>query len=250
MSEKKWLLGNYDYATHARIMEIVAIFAYLVTTVYIAYQLALQFNSPMVELFWIVPSALFVGLVLADFSSGMVHWLADTFGSTDTPILGPNFIRPFREHHTDPEGITRHDFVEVNGNNCVVIMLFGMPLFLLIPNTSDTWAIWLELALLSQFAGVFATNQIHKWSHQEDPPAFARLLMKMGVIMSVDHHNVHHTAPFDTYYCITTGWLNPVFEKLGIFPKLERFVRANSPWADPMTSTERNARTIPAQENS
>lgn len=248
MTVKKLILGEYTYSTHARIMELSAIIIYLATTTWIAYSLALEFSAPLTELVWMIPTAILVGLLLADLGSGMVHWLADTFGTPDMPVLGPNFVKPFREHHTDPKGITHHDFIEVNGNNCVVIMLFGMPFFLLIPNNGEVWAIWLEMVLLMKFAGIFATNQIHKWSHQEEPPAFARFLQRMGVIMSVDHHNVHHTAPFDTYYCITTGWMNPVMEKLGVFPRLERVVRAVWPWADPVSSTDRDARTLPIQE--
>lgn len=249
MAEKR-LFGTYTYSTSARVMEVVGIFLYLASSIWISYSLAIEYSGAWTSLLWMVPTAMLAGAFLADFSSGTVHWLADTFGTADMPILGPNFVRPFREHHTDPQEITRHDFVEVNGNNCVVIMLFGMPVFLLVPNNGEMWAVWLEMALLAQFAGVFATNQIHKWSHLDNPSGFVRFLQRTGLIMSVEHHNVHHTAPHDSYYCITTGWMNPVLEKIGFFNGLEKVVRAVWPWADKVSSTDRDARTLPAHDPS
>ena len=71
--------------------------------------------------------AALVGYLVSDFLSGFVHWAGDTIGDETTPVFGPNFVQPFRYHHVDPEDITRHDFIETNGNNCIV----GAPVLML-----------------------------------------------------------------------------------------------------------------------
>jgi ubiquitin-conjugating enzyme E2 variant len=75
---------------------------------------------------------------------------------------------------------------------------------------------------------VMMTNQIHKWSHldEERIPATVRALQRLHLVLPPAHHRRHHTAPFDTYYCITTGWLNWPLARLGFFRHLERAVTA------------------------
>ncbi len=50
-----------------------------------------------------------------------------------------------------------------------------------------------------------ATNQFHKWAHSDDPPRAVRALQRWRLILSPARHDAHHTAPFDTFFCITTG---------------------------------------------
>src|SRR4029079_2689598 len=59
---------------------------------------------------WILPIIVVVAYAAADLLSGVVHFLADNFGSPETPLLGKAFVMPFRDHHIDPKGILRHPF--------------------------------------------------------------------------------------------------------------------------------------------
>jgi ubiquitin-conjugating enzyme E2 variant len=148
---------------------------------------------------WILP-ALFAGWLLADLFSGVVHWALDTHGSVRTPLIGPAIIRPFREHHADPEGMTRHDFIEVNGASCLgCLPLLGASLLL------EGFA---HAVALFTCLGVLLTNQCHKWAHMEAPPRLVARLQRLGLVLRAEEHRLHHTPPYNSHFCTANGWLN------------------------------------------
>jgi hypothetical protein len=163
------------------------------------------------------------GYLVADFISGVVHWAGDTIGDQNTPIFGPSFVTPFRYHHVDPKDITRHDFIETNGNNCIVVSPVLALLLMVTPKTTS-WFFYLCAVMTFTSWFVFCTNQFHRWAHEDNPTRWVRALQRAGLILSPEHHAIHHASPQDKAYCITVGWLNPVLDKIGFFRACEAIV--------------------------
>jgi hypothetical protein len=168
----------------------------------------------------------FGGLLLADLASGLVHWLADTYGTEHTPLVGQLFVKLFRVHHSDPDNITRTGFVRINGDNSMLAALFMLGMLGLRElgiGPASSWA----LTMLATFSfAITFTNLLHQWSHRKDPPAFARLLHRFRLVLTPEAHARHHKAPHLSDYCITFGWLNPVLDGIDLFRRMERGLAA------------------------
>ncbi|EMJ96325.1 fatty acid desaturase CarF family protein [Leptospira alstonii] len=219
-------LQKPDLTIH-RIFETLSVVAFVLLSIYFGYQLARVLTNDFAAhsyLAWAVPLVILLSWLGADFLSGLVHFLGDSVGSENTPIFGPAFIFPFRDHHVDPKGITRHDFIETNGNNCLV----SLPILVYYVFFWESAGVFSSLLALFWFfllLGIFATNQIHKWAHQDSPAAFIKILQKYKLILGPEHHKVHHTPPHETYFCITTGWLNPILKSLRFYETLRWILR-------------------------
>ncbi len=159
--------------------------------------------------------ALPLALLISDLLSGIVHFLADNYGTEDTLFVGKRFCKPFRDHHLDPTGITRRGFIEANANTCILSLIPLAVVVWLGPYETAAGVFWATLGTLVLIT-VLLTNQFHKWAHLDNPPRPIAALQRWGLILTKENHDLHHIAPYDTYYCITTGWLNPLFDRLGV----------------------------------
>jgi len=217
------LLGRYSYPTSHRVIEIVAVVLFYGFGAVFAWRtVASLVDSLDPATVAVAAIAVLAALIVADFASGLVHALCDNLGSVDTPLVGQKFIRSFREHHTDPLDMTRGDFVRVNADNHLVCLPFLVPAVL-----------WMDVSahpvlapfLLALMVFVVLTNQVHKWAHVAEPPAVVRWAQAHKLVLSPEHHKVHHTPPYDSHYCITSGITNPFLSRIGFWPALMRFCR-------------------------
>ena len=170
------------------LLEVFGILCFLLLLSLIAvdvYQGMINFGD-----LWLAPILVVLAYLAADFLSGFVHFLADNFGSYETPILGPNFIQPFREHHVDPTGIVGNDFVDANGNNSLASLPFMLVVWLVVPLESMYYGYLFGIFSLFLCLAAFLTNQFHMWAHMQAPPAFVGWLQSRGVILSREHHDM------------------------------------------------------------
>ena len=166
------------------------------------------------------------GYLLADLSSGTVHWFCDTFFSETTPIVGRRLIQPFREHHVNPQEITTCSMLEQDASSYMSLI----PVLWLVRSWAPVGsaALLAQAALLGLAIGTMGTNVFHKWAHTSDPPAAVRWLQRRRWILSPEAHAVHHRS-YDGGYCVTSGWMNAVLDRVRFFPRLELVVRSFLP---------------------
>ncbi len=171
---------------------------------------------------WWLPLVAAAGMLSADFSSGIVHWTADTWGEETMPILGRRFLRPFRVHHVNPHDFLRRNVIDTNGDVSMIVIpllaaAFAIPL-------SEPWGRMAAVYLVSFCLCGLPTNQVHQWAHMPQPPRWVDWLQRRGLLLSRESHARHHAAPYVVNYCITTGWCNALLTRLDFFRRLERLV--------------------------
>lgn len=199
---------NGNYSKGQRVLEYAAIGMFMLLLGWGLWRLAAAAEPRLVPILLVVVPAAWLATELL---SGVLHWVLDSWGSVHTPVIGKSFIRPFREHHVDPQAMTRHDFVETHGASCVAALPF-LALASLMP--LDGLALQaLQTFLVSLAFGALATNQCHKWAHMDeaDTPRIVRWAQRRRLVLPRRHHQLHHTPPFDSHYCMSCGWLNPLF---------------------------------------
>src|SRR5262245_41960661 len=71
----------------------------------------------------------------------------------------------------------------------------------------------------------FATNQLHKWAHAPIVQPLVSRLPDAGLIRRPRAHAARH-RPQAEAYCVATGWLNPLLDRVAFFPRAERMLPA------------------------
>jgi hypothetical protein len=165
---------------------------------------------------WIV-GYLIVCLLIADFISGLFHWLEDRYDFSNIPYVG-GFIneyisKPNLEHHTYPQRFLNGDFWYRNYTTMIpafasaIIVFYINPLFCL------------------PFIMAGFSNEIHAFAHRKGKlPVFIEVLQDVGVFQNPRHHALHHTSPNNRYYCVITNFLNPILEQIKFWDRLEKLL--------------------------
>lgn len=168
-------------------------------------------------------AALLAGYFVADLSSGLVHWVIDTW--LDVRALGRG-IAITREHHTHPDHVHGYGFLEYASLGSAPSAAFFGAMFAitaLFPVSAASYTlviIWFVSAVCLLFGMSF-----HNLAHRPARWAILRLAQRLHLVCPPAHHWIHHR---DTtiHYCVINGWANYLCDGLHVWRGLERMITA------------------------
>jgi plasmanylethanolamine desaturase len=161
--------------------------------------------------------------LLADFFTGVFHWWEDRCLMVPNPNPVLEDLRRNNEiHHDDPMEITRDSYWgNIKQSTYIAVPISGA-LFLMGTPT----VVWLTALFMA------LGNLIHRFAHvpKKDIPRVVLRAQKVGLLCSYAHHRKHHydrdgivsKERASIHYCVMTNWLNPILDRTGFFPFLER----------------------------
>ena len=156
-------------------------------------------------------------VLLADFLTGVVHWIEDAYGNPNWRFIGASIIIPNLEHHQKPRAFIKGTWwTRVNTSIIGGILLVGVFYLCAILN------VYTALAILLATQG----NEVHRFSHQtkkENGPIITGL-QKIRVLQSIKHHARHHQAPYACHYCVMTNLMNPILDFIHFWQGIEWFL--------------------------
>jgi len=152
-------------------------------------------------------------ILVADFITGLVHWIEDTYGVPSWPLIGKSVIQPNIEHHKRPGLIgSMGSFFGRNYQPALLAIAVSLGFYL---TGTLNWHVAV-IALAASFG-----NEIHTWAHRKDPGKIVRFLHSTALVMTPQQHARHHRPPYTTYFCTITNLLNPILELIWFWKSAE-----------------------------
>ena len=163
----------------------------------------------------------------------------------------------FREHHVDPVAVVDTTFLTTWGDTSTIFLLImAVPVLMLLTFSPENIQSWYHVILFwAVWTGVSSCGfQTHKWSHTpySDLPYIARLLQKMHLALSFQHHHVHHRPPHLVRYCTLNGLANYPLDFIDFWTKLEWVVEKLTglkPREDDLSWSKRRVKLANASTN-
>lgn len=143
-----------------------------------------------------------------DIISGLLHLILDDEKSLDIPLIR-SLAEGFQRHHEAPNSIYEMSLYQH-------LYVMHLPLTIVYPlvlifNRPAHHVLYIAIAIM-----LHLMQMSHRWSHQPRSAISQplRFLQSAHILLSAPEHGTHHKSPFNTNFCIMSGWFNPCFNRI------------------------------------
>lgn len=173
------------------------------------YQLLIDFNdagaTSTVTIKILITTIL--AYISTDFINGIIHMYMDN-NTNYTSIFGP-FIAAFHMHHKNPQYKIRHPIIVYIVESGTKLWLALYLVILIYLQYTMHLQLYINLFLVS--IGIMSSfaEVSHYWSHVENNSSIIQKLQNSRVLLSQDHHRLHHTKD-NINYAFLNGISDPI----------------------------------------